>query len=174
MHSYSLLGVSRLDPHPPNRPNHPIPTQFQPNTMLQLIGGRFSRPRIDVGGSSDGFSSAKLKPPNSTNVIYEIWPTLTRSSLDSRRSRPYLVRFSQIRPNPNRFRWFRCRFRWFRCRFDEFLQISTLFFFVQILVTFVGFSNFLHWPNRPKHHPNPKPTQLINTGGWFQVPLFST
>ena len=49
------LGVSRLDPHPPDRPNRPISTRFQPELTLLAVGYGFPRPRPDAGGSSGGF-----------------------------------------------------------------------------------------------------------------------
>ena len=68
---YFMLGVSRLDCDPPDRPTRPISTRVQPESMLPLVGFGFPRPRPDVGGSSGEFSSPKPEPPDLTKVIYE-------------------------------------------------------------------------------------------------------
>ena len=69
--SVSLVGVSKLDPHPLDRPNSLISTQFQPELMLLSVGDRFPCLRPNASRSSAGFSSPKPKPPDPTDVIYK-------------------------------------------------------------------------------------------------------
>ena len=67
-----------------------------------------------------------------------------------------------------RFEEIQADFDDFQCRSCEFLQILTNF--LKIPATFAGFGDSLHRPNRPKHHPNQKPTLPIDVEGRFRVP----
>jgi len=62
-----------LDPTQTRRPkNLPLfPTRFQPEPTLSSVGDGFSCPRPHTGGSSGGFSSPKLEPPDPTVDIYK-------------------------------------------------------------------------------------------------------
>ena len=94
-------------------------------------------------------------------------------------SQPYLVRFSQILPFPSYFNDFGADFsdfgtdlmsfnifwRWFADSGDDFATPA--------MILQLQRRPDLHL-NRPDPHPNPKPTWLINAGGWFRVTLLST
>ena len=64
-----------------------------------------------------------------------------------------------------------CRFRWLLLLLLLFIY---LFIYFQISVIFSGFDDSLHRPYWPVHHPNLKPTRLIDANGWFRVPPPST
>ena len=98
--------MSRPDPDPSDRLIRLIPTEFQPELMLPLVGDRFRYLRPNVGETSGGFSPPKPNPPDLTDVIYkfgQLWQDQAQIQGDPARSQLYLVRFSQIRPNPSRF-----------------------------------------------------------------------
>ena len=70
--------------------------------------------------------------------------------------------------DPARFEEIQADFDDFWCRSTGFLQIPAIF--LKIPATFAEFGDSLNRPNRPEHHPNPKPTRPSDASGRFRVP----
>ena len=70
--------------------------------------------------------------------------------------------------DPGRFEEIQADFGDFWCRSTGFLQIPANF--LKIPATFAGSGDSLNRPNRPEHHPNPKPTRPSDAGSRFRVP----
>ena len=92
------VGLSRPDPHLPDRPNRPFSTQFQLESTLLMVGYGFPRPRPDAGGSSGGFL---LQNPSHL--------TRSLSYTNPANSDKIKLRFKEIRPNPSNFQRKKCK-----------------------------------------------------------------
>lgn len=142
------VEVSKLDPHSPNQPNRPIPTWFQPESMLLSVGEGFCAQDPMLTSQVEGFL---LQNPShlTWSKLYTTSANSGKIKLIFKEIRRYLdhiwwdlARFGQI---PTDFGNFGLDFYNFQCKCSEFLQILTIF--LQIPATFASSDNFLHRPN---------------------------